>query len=109
MWMGRAGEVKVEWLLDSGCTFILISVDVYRISAAVRPELKENVCEETQYDLTTDEKKQLSRLLDKHRGVFQLEGEPLRRTHLVQHDIHTTGPPIRQPLRSFPNRIERRG
>ena len=40
---GRDGEVEVEWLLDSGCTLSLISVDVFwRIPAAVRPELEEN-------------------------------------------------------------------
>ena len=27
-----------------------------------------------------------------------MEGEPLGRTHIVQHDIHTTGPPRKFPI-----------
>ena len=40
---GRVGKVQIEWLLDSGCSLSLTSVDVYRrIPAALRPELEEN-------------------------------------------------------------------
>ena len=60
------------------------------------------MCEGVQCEMTEDEEKQLVRLLKKHRNVFQLEGEPLGRTHLIQHQIHTTGPPLRQPPRRFP-------
>ena len=42
----RVVEVEVEWLLDSGCTLSLISVDVYRrFPASMRPELEENEVE----------------------------------------------------------------
>lgn len=73
------------------------------------PTELQKMCENTQYNLEKDEKKQLSKLLDKHREVFQLEGEPLGRTHLVQHDIQTTGPPIRQPPRRFPIGLREEG
>ena len=54
----------------------------------------QHVCEKTQYKLTKQEKKQLSKLLHRHKEVFQLEREPLGGMHLVQHDKHMTGPPI---------------
>ena len=73
------------------------------------PEELQKVCNDTQYDLTPEERKQLSRLLHRHKGVFQLEGEPLGRTNLVQHEIHTTGPPIRQAPRRFPIGLREEG
>ena len=66
------------------------------------PEELQRICEETQYELTREERRQLSGLLAEHQGVFQLQGEPLGRTHLVEHGINTTGPPIRQGPRRFP-------
>ena len=74
-----------------------------------QPEELQRVCEETQNDLSKEKKKQLSRLLHKHKEVLQLEGEPLGRTHLVQHKIHMTGPPIRQPPRRFPIGLREEG
>ena len=44
------------------------------------PEEIQLVDENTQYNLSRGEKKQLSRFLYRYKGVFQLEGEPLRRT-----------------------------
>ena len=73
------------------------------------PKELQEICEETQYDLSKSEKKQLSRLLKKHQGVFQLEGEPLGRTDLVKHEINTVGPPVRQPPRRFPIGLREEG
>ena len=43
---GRVGEVEIEWLLDSGCTLSLISLDMCRrIPKAKRPILEENEVE----------------------------------------------------------------
>ena len=36
---------------------------------------------------------------DLRRLVFSKEGNPISRTSLVEHEIHTTGPPIRLPFR----------
>ena len=66
------------------------------------PEELQTICDDTQHDLTGEEKRQLSQLLYKHRDVFQLKGEPLGRTSLIKHEIDTQGPPIRQPPRRFP-------
>ena len=73
------------------------------------PKELRDMYEETQYDLSKAEKRQLSRLLGKHRDVFQLEGDSLGRTSLVKHDIHTIGPPIRQPPRRFPIGLREEG
>ena len=73
------------------------------------PEELQRVCKETQYDLSKEENRQLSRLLNKQKGVFKLEGEPLGRTHMVQHNIDTTGPRIRQPPRIFPIGLRKEG
>ena len=73
------------------------------------PEELKTVCDEAQCELTREEGKQLSKLLMKHQSVFQLKGEPLGRTHLVEHEIHTTGPPVRQPPRRFPIGLREEG
>ena len=73
------------------------------------PKELQEICEGTQYDLSKSEKRQLSRLLGKHQGVFQLEGEPLGRTDLVKHEINTVGPPVRQPPRRFPIGLREEG
>ena len=41
-------------------------------------------------------------VLNTFRDVFAVGGEPLGRTSVVQHDIQTSGPPIRQPLHRLP-------
>ena len=73
------------------------------------PEELVRICEDTQYDLTREEKKQLSQLLYKHKDVFQFEDEPLGRTKLTEHEIHTTGRPIRQAPRRFPIGLREEG
>ena len=50
------------------------------------PEERQRVCEEAQFDLTKDERQQMSQLLHKNQDV-QLEAELLRRTEMVQYDI----------------------
>ena len=73
------------------------------------PEELMGICDEAQCEMTREEGKQLSKLLMKHQGVFQLKGEPLGRTNLVEHEIHTTGPPLRQPPRRFPIGLREEG
>ena len=53
-------------------------------------------------NISPQEKQQLLDVLNTFRDVFAVGGEPLGRTSLVQHDIQTSGPPIRQPLRRLP-------
>jgi hypothetical protein len=65
------------------------------------PEELQNICNQTQFSLSPGEMKELSQLLWKHKEVFQLKGDPLGRTGLIEHEIHTTGPPIRQGPRRF--------
>ena len=73
------------------------------------PEELQRIREETQYDLTKEEGRKLSHLLQKHKEVFQLEGEPLGRTHLVEHDIKSMGHPIRQAPRRYPIGLREEG
>jgi hypothetical protein len=73
------------------------------------PEELQNVCQGVQFTLDSEERQSLSKLLRKHRSVFQLKDEPLGRTDLVKHDIHTTGPPIRQGPRRFPIGLREEG
>ena len=37
--------------------------------------------------------------MNKYRDVFSRKGVPITSTPLISHEIHTTGPPIRQPSR----------
>ena len=73
------------------------------------PEALRKPCEETWYDLTKEEKNQLSGLLKKHSSVFQLDAEPLGRTDLIRHNINTSGHPIRQPPQRFPIGLREEG
>ena len=73
------------------------------------PEPLRKLCEEAQFDLTKEEGRELSQLLRKHKGAFQLEGEPIGRTDLVKHEITTTGHPLRQPPRRFPIGLREEG
>ena len=66
------------------------------------PEELQELCRETQHELTTLEKRQLQDILHKNRDAFQLEDDQLGRTRLVEHEIITEGPPMRQPPRRFP-------
>jgi len=66
------------------------------------PEELQDICRRMQFVLEKGDMKEVSQLLWKHQGAFQLKGDPLGRTNLVEHDIHTTGPPIRQRPRRFP-------
>ena len=48
---GEIGKVKIEWLLDTGCSLSLISVDLYRkIPEAVGPKLQVNDVDMTPAD-----------------------------------------------------------
>ena len=53
-------------------------------------------------NISPQEKQQLLDVLNTFRDVFAVGGEPLGRTSVVQHDIQTSGPPIRQPLHRLP-------
>ena len=53
-------------------------------------------------NISPQEKQQLLDVLKTFRDVFAVGGEPLGHTSVVQHDIQTSGPPIRQPLRRLP-------
>ena len=45
----------------------------------------------------------IRQMLERRKGAFMLEGEPLGRTTLVEHGINTTTPiPLKQPARRFP-------
>ena len=50
--------------------------------------------------LSAPELASLAALVAKHRKVFALEGEPLGRTEVVQHDIPVAAPPIKQGVRT---------
>ena len=58
--------------------------------------------EDIQFNLNGEEKKQWRQLLKKHKDVFQLG-----RTHLIQHEIHTSSP--RQPPHKFLIRLREEG
>ena len=47
--------------------------------------------------------------MERHKDAFQLDGQPLGRTQLIQHEIHTLSLPIRQPPRRFPIGLREEG
>ena len=49
--------------------------------------------------LSLEQQRDLQRLIDEYQDVFSKEGNPISSTSLVEHEIHTTGPPIRLPFR----------
>ena len=49
--------------------------------------------------LSFEQQRDLRRLLDEYQDVFSKEGNPISSTSLVEHEIHTTVPPIRLPFR----------
>ena len=49
--------------------------------------------------LSLGQQRDLRRLIDEYQDVFSKEGNPISSTSLVEHEIHTTGPPIRLPFR----------
>ena len=49
--------------------------------------------------LSLEQQRDLRRLIDEYQDVFSKEGNPISSTSLVEHEIHTTGPPIRLPFR----------
>ena len=49
--------------------------------------------------LSSEQQRDLRRLLDEYKDVFSKEGNPISSTSLVEHEIHTEGPPIRLPFR----------
>ena len=49
--------------------------------------------------LSFEQQRDLRRLIEEYQDVFSKEGNPISSTSLVEHEIHTTGPPIRLPFR----------
>ena len=56
--------------------------------------------------LTTEEHTELAKLLTDFSHVFAENPIPTGHTSIVKHSIHTTGPPIRQPLRRIPQALK---
>ena len=57
-------------------------------------------------DLSPSEQQQLLNLLVSFSTVFTTDNDPLGRTSVVKHNIQTSGPPIRQPLRRLPQAMK---
>ena len=57
-------------------------------------------------DLSPSEQQQLLNLLVSFSTVFTTANDPLGRTSVVKHNIQTSGPPIRQPLRRLPQAMK---
>ena len=57
-------------------------------------------------DLSPSEQQQLLNLQNSFSTVFTTANDPLGRTSVVKHNIHTSGPPIRQPLRHLPQAMK---
>ena len=49
--------------------------------------------------LTLEQQGDLNKLLTEYQDVFSKQGDPISSTSMVEHEIHTTGRPIRQPFR----------
>ena len=49
--------------------------------------------------LSLEQQRDQRRLIDKYQDVFSKEGNPISSTSLMEHEIHTTGPPILLPFR----------
>ena len=49
--------------------------------------------------LTSEQQEDLHKLLKEYQDVFSKQGDPISSTSMVEHEIHTTGRPIRQPFR----------
>ena len=49
--------------------------------------------------LSFEQQRDLRRLIEEYQDVFSKEGNPISGTSLVEHEIHTTGRPIRLPFR----------
>ena len=45
-------------------------------------------------------------LLTTFSTLFETPENPLGKTNVVEHSIHTSGPPIRQPLRRLPETLK---
>ena len=76
---------------------------------ATLPEELQWMSEDIQFNLDGEEKKHWRQLFEKYKDVFQLDGQPLRRTHLIQHEIHTSSPLICQPPCRFPISLREEG
>ena len=50
-------------------------------------------------ELNAKQRKELSELLEEFKDVFAGKDFKLGNTDLIEHKIHTKGPPIRQPYR----------
>ena len=50
-------------------------------------------------ELSVKQRKELSELLGEFKDVFAGKDFKLRNTYLIEHEIHTKGPPVRHPYR----------
>ncbi len=57
-------------------------------------------------DLASAEKEQLLELLTQYSDVFATPDGTLGKTSMVKHEVQTTGPPIRQPVRKLPESLK---
>ena len=72
------------------------------LTAELPPELGRMV-DEIGDSVSQGEKRAIKQMLHRKRSAFMLEGDPLGKTDLVHHEIHTTTQvPIKQPARRFP-------
>ena len=49
--------------------------------------------------LSFEQQRDLRQLLEEYQDVFSKEGSPISSTSLVEHEVHTTGPPTKLPFR----------
>ena len=73
---------------------------VYPVQLVVKPPPEGGpALPEIPRDLNLQQQRQLEKLLDRYSDVLCQKGDPITSTPLIEHEIHTTGPPIRQPSR----------
>ena len=99
----RSGEEVVlspEWTIGQ--------VSQVQLVAKPPPEEGPNL-PEVPKTLTTRQRRQLRALLDHYADVFSKKGAPISSTPYIAHEIHTTGPPIRQPSRRQNPLVSRAG
>lgn len=60
----------------------------------------------SQCELSPTQQQELLALLRDYEDLFATEGGPLGRISVVQHGIHTEGPPIHQPMRRQPMALQ---
>ena len=71
-------------------------------SQADLPEDIQKLVDETKDVLVTDDVLKFENLVKEYRDVFSTKDEPLGQTDVVEHEIKTTGPPIKLQYRRVP-------